>query len=334
VFESIGIRWLTLMFFQSGADSSEGQSSPLETSAGDPPPTNSAESSDSLFGKLYQSVIADWSELGPMPQTMVALVVSGTLFFLFRRILLRRIELAAKRTENDLDDRLAHFIRRFYVLGMLFLTALWVMRIWEIEISPLLAGAGIIGISLGFAAKEFIADILAGVFLITDRPMAVGDRIKVERIGSDWGSWGDVIDIGLRRTQIRNTDGVVINYPNAILSNSVITNFSHEESPMRVRVRFSVSLDADLAQAKEVTRRAVEATEGVIPGTAEVVVRSIWDQSRGILLSGALLEARYRVDEIRERTRIRSRVLESIVEECRKEAITLPKAQITMADPS
>jgi len=101
---------------------------------------------------------------------------------------------------------------------------------------------------------------------------------------------------------------------------------------MRVRIRFSVSLDSDLAQAKEATRRAVEAIDGVIPGTAEVVVRSIWDQSRGILLSGALLEARYRVKEIRERTRIRSRVLEKIVEECRKEEISLPKAQIIMAD--
>ena len=47
-------------------------------------------------------------------------------------------------------------------------------------------------------------------------------RIKIERIGNHWGSWGDVIDIGMRRTQIRNTDGVIVNYPNSILANSVI----------------------------------------------------------------------------------------------------------------
>ena len=52
----------------------------------------------------------------------------------------------------------------------------------------------------------------------------------LERIGQHWGSWGDVVDIGLRRTKIRNPDGVVVNYPNSVLATSVITNFSDQRT--------------------------------------------------------------------------------------------------------
>ena len=104
------------------------------------------------------------------------------------------------------------------------------LRLHGIAITPFLASAGIAGIAIGMAAKETLADILAGVFLIADRPVRVGDRIKIDSIGKHWGSWGDVVDMGLRRTQIRNTDGVIVNYPNNLLANSVITNFSHEDS--------------------------------------------------------------------------------------------------------
>ena len=291
-----------------------------------------AESETKAVDDMPKSwIYNEWTSLGPGLQTAVAVIAFLFVFMLFRRMIIRRLERAALKTDNDLDDRVVHFVKQFYGIGMFFLIVLWVLRIWNIEVSPLLAGAGIVGISLGFAAKEFLADIFAGVFLITDRPMTVGDRINIERIGSDWGSWGDVVDIGLRRTQIRNTDGVLLNYPNAILSNSVITNFSNETHPVRARVRFGVSLDADLEEAMEVTRGAVIGTEGILDDTVEVVVRSIWDQSRGVLLSGALLEIRYRIPDIRERTRIRSRILVQVVRALKEKGIAMPATPVTIA---
>lgn len=278
-------------------------------------------------------LLEQWHALDSISQTVVALAVSLAIFLFFRVIIVRRLARWAKATENDLDDRLVHFLRRFYGIAMLFLTVLWVMHVWEVKISPLLAGAGILGISLGFAAKEFIADVLAGIFLVTDRPMRIGDRVNVEAIGRDWGSWGDVVDIGLRRTQIRNTDGVVVNYPNAVLSNSVITNYTHEPKPVRVRVRFAVGERADLAEARELTRSVTEAIPEVLDGTVEVLVRSIWDQTRGHLLSGVLLEARYRIADIRERTRVRSKVLEAILTRLRAENIPLASPTVVVDRP-
>ena len=144
---------------------------------------------------------------------------------IFCRVLWRGMKKLAASTENDVDDRLVHFLQRFYILVLLFVVFLAILKTHNIEITPFLASAGIAGIAIGMAAKETLADIFAGVFLIADRPVRVGDRVKIDSIGKHWGSWGDIVDLGLRRTRIKNTDGVIVNYPNSLLANSVITNF-------------------------------------------------------------------------------------------------------------
>ena len=262
-----------------------------------------------------------WENFGSIEKTGMILVGGILIHVVFRLFILRGLNKIAKATENDLDDRLVHFIRRFYALGLLFALVVMILRANDIEITPLLASAGIVGIAIGLAAKETLADILAGIFLIVDRPMRMGDRIKIERIGAHWGSWGDVVDIGLRRTQIRNTDGVIVNYPNNVLAASVITNFSYEDEPVRVRVRFQVNFDADLDRVFELAAAAIESCEGVIEGSSDMVVRSLWDDDGGHNLRGVLVEGRYRVADVRVRTRVRSRVLMAIVKSLKGDGI-------------
>lgn len=256
-------------------------------------------------------------------QTLIAVITAYVAHLFIRGFVLRPLDRIAAATSNDLDDRLVHFLRIFYKLALVFAFFLVVLRIHDITITPFLASAGIMGIALGLAAKETLADVLSGVFLITDRPIKIGDRVKIERIGKHWGAWGDVTDIGLRRTCIRNTDGVAVNYPNNILANSVITNFSHDEGPMRVRVRFQVNHDADLDLVCAVARKAIQRTEFVIDDTAEVVIRSLWHDDGGHMNSGVLGEGRYRIRDIRERTRIRSQVLKNILSDFKKAGIEL-----------
>ena len=244
-------------------------------------------------------------------------------YFLFSSVVLRGIERVSRATDNDLDDRLVQFARKFSIWVFLFLALLWVLDVYQVEISPFLAGAGIAGIALGFAAKEVLADILAGVFLIADRPLRTGDRVKIEQIGSDWGGWGDVVDVGMRRTQIRNSDGVIVNYPNSFLSTSVITNFSFESEPVRVRIRFQVAYDADLDAVRKVALKAISSTDKVLDGTAEVLVRSLWDVARGHVTGGILMEGRYRIVDVRDRTRVRSAVFEALMRGLREAKIDL-----------
>lgn len=260
--------------------------------------------------------------------TGIACVLAIIVHLLISRVLLGGMKKVAASTENDVDDRLVHFFQRFYIVILLFALFLVVLKIHKIEITPFLASAGIAGIAIGMAAKETLADIFAGVFLIADRPVRVGDRVKIDSIGKHWGSWGDVLDLGLRRTKIKNTDGVIVNYPNSLLANSVITNFSYEDGPIRVRVRFQVNYNVDLDHACEVAREAIQASPNILPESAEVIVRSLWDEGGGHMLSGILLEGRYRINDVRHRSKIRSVVLKNITKTCQREEIALASPRV------
>ena len=264
-----------------------------------------------------------WHTFGKVSQSALAVLSALFIYWFLRAVILSRIERAVAATSNDLDDRMVQFIKQFLWIIALFSTAAVVLKINSIKISPLLAGAGIFGVSIGFAAKETIADILSGIFLITDRPIRVGDRVKIEHIGRHWGAWGDIEDIGLRRTRIKNTDGISVNYPNSLLAHSIITNFSYSDAPVRVRIRLQVDFAADLELSKKLIVAAIEKCGEVIPGSAQVVVRSLWDDSGGHQLAGVLLEGRYRIDNVRKRTAIRSTVLIKVLEALRENHIPL-----------
>ncbi len=274
-----------------------------------------------------------WYTLGKVSQSTIAVLTALILYWFFQKIILSRVEKAVAATSNDLDDRMVQFLKQFLWLAASIATLALVLKINSVKISPLLAGAGIFGVSLGFAAKETIADILSGIFLIADRPFRVGDRVKVERIGRHWGGWGDVEDIGLRRTRIRNTDGVRVNYPNSLLSNSVITNFSYSDSSIRVRIRLQIDYSADLEQSKKLIVEAIESCDEIIPGSAQVVVRSLWDDRGGHQLSGVLLEGRYRIENVRKRTGIRSTVLSNVLAILKKNNIALAMLGVRIESP-
>jgi small-conductance mechanosensitive channel len=110
----------------------------------------------------------------------------------------------------------------------------------------------------------------------------------------------------------------------------VISNFSFEPKPVRVRVRFQVDYDVDLQEAEKISIGAIESCAGVIAGSAQIVVRSLWDETGGHLLSGVLLEARYRIHEVRERTAIRSKVLTAILDGFKKNGINMAYPRVVL----
>lgn len=271
-----------------------------------------------------------WGASSSLLQTGLAILATMALFYVLRFVVIRRLERLAARTDNDFDDRLIHFLKQFLWLGAIFGGLIWVLKINGIEIAPVLAGAGIFGIAIGLAAKETLADILSGIFLIADRPIKIGDRIIIDKIGKHWGGWGDVVDIGLRRTTIRNTDGVIVNYPNAVLAASTIKNFSMDPQPVRARIRFQTDYRADPQEVMRITIAAIEQVEGIIEGTTTVVIRSLWDDEQGHLLSGVLYEARYQLEDVTRRTVLRSEVLAILIRDFQTHKIPMASMPVKM----
>lgn len=281
-----------------------------------------------FLSQLTKPLQTLWLNLGNLEKSAIIVILGICVFYFFRYFIIRHIEKLTAKTDNDLDDRLIHFIKQFLWVGTFIGTMIWVLRINGIAISPILAGAGIFGVAVGFAAKETIADILSGIFLIIDRPIRIGDRVTIDKIGKHWGGWGDIVDIGLRRTVIRNTDGVIVNYPNSLLSSGIIKNFSIDAKPVRARIRFQVDYSANPDTVRECVLSATSLVTGIVPETTSVVIRSMWDDDMGHQLSGVLYEARYNLEDVTKRTVIRSEVLENIIHNFQKQNIPMSSQPI------
>jgi len=111
-----------------------------------------------------------------------------------------------------------------------------------VNIGPLLAGAGIIGLAISFASQNLIKDVINGFFILLDDQYAVGDVIVVGDVG------GFVENINLRITQLRNDEGRLITIPNSAIS--IVQNLSKDWS--RVDLKLYIDYDTDLHQALDV----------------------------------------------------------------------------------
>ncbi len=122
---------------------------------------------------------------------------------------------------------------------------------WNIDVSAWLASAGIIGLALSFAAKDTLANLFAGVFIMADTPYKIGDYIVL-----DSGERGQVTHIGIRSTRLLTRDDVEITVPNSVMGNAKITNEAGGPNPKhRIRVKVGVAYGSDIDQVREVLEK-------------------------------------------------------------------------------
>jgi small-conductance mechanosensitive channel len=203
------------------------------------------------------------------------------------------------RTTTKVDDIIFDLLNRFSG-AILYVTAIILaLDVIGINVMPFIAGAGVAGIAIGFAAKDTLSNLIAGVLLIIDRPFEVGDRIEVWSAPSGSASWGDVIDVGLRATKIKTTDNIVIIIPNNEIMKRDIVNYTIMTAKIRVRVNIGIAYEADIRQAKatilDVANRMDWAAKTPPP---KVVVRNFGNSAVDLQLRVWINEARRRMDTI------------------------------------
>jgi MscS family membrane protein len=119
------------------------------------------------------------------------------------------------------------FVILVYVVGGLYL-----LKIWGVNITPLLASAGIFGLAVAMAAQDVLKNFLAGIIIFFDKPIKVGDKVKLPD-----GRVVFVEEIGFRSTKFRTLDGNILIIPNSELINQAIENYNEELSETkRVKV--------------------------------------------------------------------------------------------------
>lgn len=131
----------------------------------------------------------------------------------------------------------------------------------DVDISPLLAGGAIGGIVIGLALQDTLSNLFAGLYMAFDRPIRVGDFIKLED-----GQEGYVEEIGWRNTRVRMMSNDMVMLPNSRLSQSTITNFYLPKNDTSVLVYCGVSYDSDLQRVEDVAVEVGQEVQNRIPG--------------------------------------------------------------------
>ena len=118
------------------------------------------------------------------------------------------------------------------------------LMIWGVNPVGWLASAGIVGIAIGFAAKDTLANLFAGFFILVDAPYKIGDYINL-----DTGERGRVTNIGLRSTRLMRRDDVEVTLPNSVIANAKIVNESGGPYlNIRIGVMVGVAYGSDVDQ--------------------------------------------------------------------------------------
>lgn len=232
--------------------------------------TDNIEQTLSVFEKWQQGV---WNWLTDMATWEMLLVktLKIVLIILVTRIVIRIVHrminhTIAKQEKSRLNGNprrlvtVGKLLKNMTSLAMNFIMILVILSEFNVNLAPLLAGAGVVGLAIGFGAQSLVKDVMTGFFIILEDHFAVGDVIKV-------GSFqGTVEMIGLRSTRIHSWTGEVHVIPNGSITE--VTNYSLNNSIAVVDV--SIAYEENVEKAIQVMNKALEA----LPERNENVVKT------------------------------------------------------------
>jgi MscS family membrane protein len=140
----------------------------------------------------------------------------------------------AEKTESKFDDQIIPVLSKISKFAIALIALILVLDNFGFDVITLLAGLGIAGVAVAFAAQETISDVFGGISIFASRPFVVGDQIEID------STLGTVEQVGLRYTRIRDLDGRVNVYPNRKIATGIVKNWTSEPS-RRIKMNLGVT---------------------------------------------------------------------------------------------
>ena len=189
---------------------------------------------------------------------LVAVLVCFVAWELGNAAIKRR--LAKEMPEEDEDDEkeeggsggsriatLLVLLRKFMLAVIIVMASLIILSSVGVNIGPLIAGAGVIGLAIGFGAQTLVKDIISGMFFLIDDAFRVGDYVDTGK------QKGTVVQVSLRSLRLRHPRGMVYTIPFGDISS--VTNFSRDY--IITKLDFRVPFDSDLEQVRKIVKKKV-----------------------------------------------------------------------------
>jgi small conductance mechanosensitive channel len=231
-----------------------------------------------------------------VPRVLAALVVAALFWVGFKIV---KPALRGVLTRAHFAPALVHLLVNGLLKGA-FVVVGGVMAASQlgINVGAALAGIGVVGIAVGFAAQETIANMIAGFLIFWDRPFKVGDFVTT------LDKYGEVREITMRTTRIRTMENTYVVIPNKQIIGDMLVNHSLY-GEVRVNVPIGIAYKERIAEAREVLLPAASAVAGVLSDPAPDVV------ARGLGDSSVNLEVRVWTDDPSQERRLVFEVLEA-----------------------
>mgnify|MGYP000106123164 CR=1 FL=1 len=218
--------------------------------------------------------------------------------------------------DTRFDSRVVPIFQNVWSALLLGASAFLVLTYWRVDITPLLASAGILGIVIGLAARDTIANLFGSIALYADGTYSVGDFIVLES-----GERGRVEDISIRSTVIRTRDDMLVTVPNSVLNTATITNESEPQRERRVRIPVGVAYGSDLDHVEAVLLDVADDERLVLDDPSPRV------RVRGFGDSAVDVELLCWVNEAVLRGRVSHRLFKSVYAAFTDEGIEIPFPQ-------
>ena len=218
----------------------------------------------SLIGVLAAARVAGLHE--KLGSTAVSLVVSILiiLWMLFALRVSKLLLLAASdraRPKAIVRPQTLPLFINLVAIAIFVLAVYFIFQAWHVDMTAWLASAGIAGIAIGFAAKDTLANLFSGVFIMADSPYKIGDYVVLD---DGVGLRGKVTHIGIRSTRLLTRDDVEVTIPNSIMGNSKVVNESGgPHVKFRIRVAVGVAYGSDVDQVRAVLMSIAEQSQDV-----------------------------------------------------------------------
>ena len=215
------------------------------------------------FQKLSELVV------GYLPNLISALILV-VVFWIANKTAVRALEGTFKRMK--IDPQAASLLVRFVSAGIFIFALLTVADQLQINIKSLLAGVGVMGLAVSFAAKDTVSNIISGVVIIIDRPFRQGDWIALGDLHAT------VTQIRLRTTVLTTFDNETVVVPNQKMSQERIINFTLTPK-IRVKVPVGIAYKEDVAGVKQILLGLLAGDDKILPDPAPNVVVTGLDAS-------------------------------------------------------
>lgn len=264
--------------------------------------------------------IFDPEALGELVADYLAKLIVGLVVFIAFYLLWRLVALILRRVIQriELDETAKVFVMRIVQYLVLTIGAINALAAMGVDTGSVLASLGIVGVAVGFAARDAFSNLISGLLIFLDRPFVIGDLVEIG------GEYGTVSQITLRSTRIVTSDGKMLAVPNADVINKTVasyTNFPH----LRLDVPITIGVDEDIQRARRLLLSIVERDSDYLKDPPpEVVVHQLNDYNVELILRAWL-------DDERQHVPKRFELREKMYEILQSEGVDMPYETLNIA---